>query len=202
MAKPKDHNTTVFDFETAGIDHSSLVFTLSAVRFNRFNLDWSTLDDVKMDKFDVKLNLGQQIFKGRVIEESCINNFWAKLPEEVRNEAIFGITLNVEKALLLFFEFSAGTQVYCRGTDFDPPKLVSLCKQFGVKCPIEYNAFRDIRSYVDALTGESSGIIAVEGDLAESLRPHVSMDDCIKDALGMVLAYRNNRTSSTKHKIQ
>lgn len=175
-------NTTVFDTETCGIDNGSIILTLSAVKFDRHvnKLELNTECE-----FHVNLSISEQILKGRTIEKSTIT-WWQKQSDEAKNAAFYDEQESVKESLEEFFEFVAGTQVYCRGTDFDPPKLASLCKDFGVKMPIKYNAFRDVRTYIDALTDGTKGYI--ENDEPEGFVAHNSLCDCWRDAMQMVAA--------------
>ncbi len=184
-------NTTVFDFETGGVENGCLILTMSAARFNRFNFKPETfnIDDefIESNSFNVALSIPEQILKGRAIEQSCIKNFWLKQPKEAVDAAFFSPSKPVKESLEEFFEFVGDTQLYCRGTDFDPPKLASLCKDFGVKMPQKYNQFRDVRTYIDAFTGGSMGYIE-DFVTPEWIVPHRSLDDCWRDVLQMLKA--------------
>ncbi|WP_417536365.1 3'-5' exoribonuclease domain-containing protein [Methylophaga sp.] len=177
-----NYNTTVFDTETCGIDNGSIILTLSAVKFDR---NTSKLELNTECEFHVNLSISEQILKGRTIEKGTIA-WWNKQSKEAQNAAFYDEQESVKEALEEFFEFVEGTQVYCRGTDFDPPKLASLCKDFGVKMPIKYNAFRDVRTYIDALTDGTKGYI--ENDEPQGFVAHNSLCDCWRDAMQMVHA--------------
>lgn len=189
-----NYNTTVFDFETAGIDNNCVIFTLSAVKFNRYDPSGVplTVDELlqRSDKLDIRFNVAEQLMKGRVVEASCIEDFWGKLPKKVVSAAIrSGCETRVAQGLDEFFKFSEGTTLFCRGTDFEPPKLASLCKQFNVELPVKYNKFRDVRSYIDALTGKDDGVVEIPNTFVTT--PHISLDDCLSDSAQMIKAYQS-----------
>lgn len=178
-------NTCVFDTETCGTENNCIVLTLSAVKFNRFGPLELDKDHLDAHSFNRVLSIPEQILKGRIIEQSCIEYFWKKQPQSAIDAAFFQTAHSVKQALNDFFEFVGDHQLYCRGTDFDPPKLASLCRDFGVKMPIKYNAFRDVRTYIDALTGGTLGYIE-DFETPDWITPHISIDDCWRDAIQMI----------------
>lgn len=177
-----NYNTTVFDTETCGIDNGSIILTLSAVKFDRYA---SKLELIHECEFHINLSISEQILKGRIIEKGTIT-WWNEQSKEAQNTAFYDEQESVKKALEEFFAFVEGTQVYCRGTDFDPPKLASLCKDFGVKMPIKYNAFRDVRTYIDAITDGTKGYIEIDNPV--DFVAHNSLSDCCRDATQMIHA--------------
>lgn len=180
-------NTSVFDTETTGTANNCIILTLSAVKFDRFQPIPHGDAFYQETSFNRVLNIPEQILKGRIIEASCIEQFWLKQPKNAIDAAFYAPSNPVKKALEEFFEFIKDTQPFCRGTDFDPPKLASLCKDFGVKMPIKYNAFRDVRTYIDAFTMGEQGYIE-SWNTPDWITPHISIDDCWRDALQMVEA--------------
>lgn len=166
-------NTVVFDLETFVLKpHNALIASISAVKFDRF----ATPENVELEEFDAVLNLHEQVFKGRVIEAGTVA--WWKAMARILDAGTFAC----EPVLKNFVQFIEGCQVFCRGTDFDPPKLLRLARDFGVDVPVKYNAWRDVRTYIDALSGDTSGYIDLELDLVA----HASLDDCKRDALQMI----------------
>lgn len=176
------YNTTVFDTETCGIDNGSIILTLSAVNFDRYA---SKLELNTECELHINLSISEQILKGRIIEKGTIT-WWQEQSIEAQRAAFYDEQEPVKEALERFFEFVEGTQVYCRGTDFDPPKLASLCKDFGVKMPIKYNAFRDVRTYIDAITDGTKGYIEMDNPV--EFVAHNSLSDCWRDAMQMIEA--------------
>ncbi|MGL4223867.1 MAG: 3'-5' exoribonuclease domain-containing protein [Vibrio sp.] len=184
-------NTCVFDTETTGVSNNCIILTLSAVKLDRFKVIPGGDRFYQDNSFNRVLSIPEQILKGRIVEASCIEQFWLKQPKSAIDSAFFAPASPVKQALEDFFEFTKGTQLYCRGTDFDPPKLASLCSDFGVKMPVKYNQFRDVRTYIDALTTHNYGYIK-DWKSPEWLTPHISLDDCWRDAMQMIDAYANN----------
>ncbi|OOF25074.1 hypothetical protein BZJ19_10165 [Salinivibrio proteolyticus] len=172
-------NTVVFDLETFALKpDNALIASISGVKFDRF----ATPANVELEEFDAVLNLREQVFKGRVIEAGTVA-WWNKpAQKEAMARILDAGTFACEPVLKDFVQFIEGCQVFCRGTDFDPPKLLSLARDFGVDVPVKYNAWRDVRTYIDALSGDTSGYIDLELDLVA----HASLDDCKRDALQMI----------------
>lgn len=184
-------NTSVFDTETCGTENGCIILTLSAVKFDR-KAGYKLLDPEfrKQNSFNRVLSIPEQILAGRTVEQSCIQEFWKKQPKNAIEAAFFADSSPVKDSLNDFFKFVEGTQVFCRGTDFDPPKLSSLCRDFKVKMPIKYNAFRDVRTYIDALMGTDTGYL-IDWETPDWITPHISLDDCWRDALQMIAAFHH-----------
>ncbi|WPC72974.1 3'-5' exoribonuclease domain-containing protein [Vibrio porteresiae] len=178
------NDTTVFDTETCGLSDKSVILTLSAVRFNR-NESKLALD--RKAEFHASLSIPEQLLKQRVIEPGTMK-WWDKQSEDAKSAAFFGSVIGKNKDILeKFFQFISGSQLFCRGTDFDPPKLISLCKDFDVEVPYKYNQYRDVRTYIDAFTDGNTGYLD-DQSLTDDLIPHNSLHDCWRDAIQMVRA--------------
>lgn len=177
-------NTVVFDSETFAVaSHRAVIASLSGVKFDRFA---NKAEPEHFERFHAVLYVTEQIYKGRVIEASCIE-WWNKPSNMSAKAAILDLPhQSCKQAVLDFVEFIEGCQVFCRGTDFDPPKLLSLAADFGVKVPVKYNAWRDVRTYIDAFLETENGYL--EGFEMKGLTAHNSLDDCIRDACQMIEA--------------
>ena len=183
------YNTVVFDLETCGLSDDAVILSISAVRFNRFDIRVGTLNKNSEDVFDYSLDVREQVLLQRAVESGTME-WWKTQPVAAQEAAFFKkVEHDTPEVLSRFFEFTKGCQIYCRGTDFDPPKLKSLCNDFNVRWPYSYSEFRDVRTYVDACTGGNSGYIECEDPLMDAgLVPHISINDCWRDAVLMVQA--------------
>ncbi|EMQ69629.1 hypothetical protein VCNHCC008D_001146 [Vibrio cholerae O1 str. NHCC-008D] len=56
-----------------------------------------------------------------------------------------------------------------------------------MQMPIKYNKFRDVRTYIDAFTMGDDGYIP-DWETPNWITPHISVDDCWRDALQMIEA--------------
>lgn len=185
-------DAVVFDLETASMAKRALVFTLSAVRFNKrdrevgVSINNGKLDTTGANVLHLKLNVTEQILAGRLIDPDTIS-WWNKQPPEAREELICGKNTSVKDGLILFADFVRGAQVFCRGTDFDPPIVSTLFADFDVKLPWKYNQPRDVRTYIDALSGGTDGYLS-EWKKGDWFISHHSLHDCIRDAEQMQMA--------------
>lgn len=183
-------NTVVIDTETLDTQSSAVVLTVSAVRFNRYghglNIEFESDGSLKPegpDQLHVMLNVTEQLIHGRTVSASTIK-WWREQSQEAQESVMHGETFNVDDVMDLLTEFIGDAQVYCRGTDFDPPILASLYRMVGQKAPWKYNQVRDVRTYIDARSGGTKGYLD-EWIKPEWLIAHNSLHDCIRDALQM-----------------
>ena len=154
----------IYDFETLGglvFEHAALCIAwlefeeekmLSSEPYNFETL----VNSVKFCKFDVTDQVKNY---GRKIDKSTLT-WWSEQDIRVKSRV-----LTVKEDDVPLEEFIIGFEniprnsfaedydnVYCRGTDFDPPLLTSLFNNVGKKNPIPYWMNRDTRSYIDGLT--------------------------------------------------
>ncbi|EOI3364623.1 3'-5' exonuclease [Aeromonas hydrophila] len=185
-------DTVVFDTETLAMDKKAVVLTLSAVRFNKHDAEVGiTIDNGRLSTegenvLHLKLNVTEQLLAGRTVDPGTVA-WWNKQGKEARDGIINGSNTPVREALILLSDFMKGAQPFARGTDFDPPILVSLFEGFSLPVPWKYNQVRDVRTYIDALSGGSKGYLD-EWQKPDWFVPHHSLHDCIRDAEQMQLA--------------
>lgn len=186
----RDGNTVVVDTETLATDKRALVLTLSAVRFNRYAVDLPDFDfdngSPVMDgetTLHFKLNVTEQLLAGRTVDPGTVK-WWNNRSEEARASIINGHSVSTREALALFSGFVQGAQLFARGTDFDPPILASLFEDFGLPVPWRFNQVRDVRTYIDALSGGTKGYLENWQD-PDWFVSHNSLHDCIRDAMQM-----------------
>lgn len=184
-------DTVVLDTETLAKDKRSLVVTLSAVRFNRSDNgipivveDGQLLYSGK-NMLDLKLNVAEQLLAGRTVDPLTVD-WWNRQNHKARLQLVErpDLQMKAKEALTMLAEFIDGAQVYCRGTDFDPPILASLYADFGMEVPWRYNEVRDVRTYIDALSGGTKGYLSGWEKPAWFVA-HNSLHDCLRDALQM-----------------
>ncbi|MCR9713906.1 3'-5' exonuclease [Vibrio parahaemolyticus] len=183
-------NTVVIDTETLDTQSTAVVLTVSAVRFNRYrhglNIEFERDGALKVagsDQIHVMVNVTEQLIAGRTVSASTAK-WWREQGQAAKDSVMHGLALRVEAAMDLLTEFIGDAQVYCRGTDFDPPILASLYRMVGKKSPWKYNQVRDVRTYIDARSGGTKGYLD-EWVKPEWLIAHNSLHDCIRDALQM-----------------
>lgn len=186
----KTTNTVVIDTETLDTQSTAVVLTVSAIRFNRYrqglNIEFEPDGSLKpegKDQLHVMVNVTEQLIYGRTVSESTAK-WWREQSQAAKDSVIQGEFFSVGEVMELLTEFIGDAQVYCRGTDFDPPILASLYRMLGQKAPWKYNQVRDVRTYIDALSGGTKGYLD-EWIKPEWLIAHNSLHDCIRDALQM-----------------
>lgn len=185
-------DTVVIDTETLAKDPKALVVTLSAVRFDRLGsqIPITVLDDGKLgwtgdNMLNLKLNVAEQLLAGRSVDPDTIE-WWNRQNHLARALLVErpDLQMNIKEALMMLTEFISGAQVYCRGTDFDPPILASLFADFGMEIPWRYNEVRDVRTYIDALSGGTKGYLS-DWPKPTWFVAHNSLHDCLRDAMQM-----------------
>ena len=138
-------DTVVLDTETLAKDKRALVVILSAVRFNRSarEIPIDVLDGQVLysgtHMLDLKLNVAEQLLAGRTVDPETVD-WWNRQSHKARLQLVErpDLQMKAKEALTMLAEFIDGAQVYCRGTDFDPPILASLYADFGMQVPWRY----------------------------------------------------------------
>ncbi|ANP79327.1 hypothetical protein A134_23215 [Vibrio crassostreae 9CS106] len=185
----------LIDLESANTTPDTLIFTLSAYKFNRHDqreFDENSSENMAFtnmntDCLHLHFNPIEQLMLGRTTDVGTMKNFWSKQSEEAKYE-IFATAdtdnhevVNLKDGLEQFAEFISGSEtIFARGTDFEGSILPDAFKTAGIKCPFKYNALRDVRTHVDALTGGSRGCVDI--DVPDWFVAHHSLHDCIRDA--------------------
>lgn len=182
-------NTVVIDTETLDTQSSAVVLTLSAVRFDRYGheigigIEGGKLQEKGPNQLHVMINVTEQLLADRTVSLGT-TKWWRGQSQAAKESVIHGQALSVTEVMDLLSNFIGDAQVYCRGTDFDPPILQSLYRMVGKKAPWKYNQVRDVRTYIDALNGGTKGYLE-DWNQPEWLIPHHSLHDCIRDAMQM-----------------
>lgn len=183
-------DTAVVDTETLAMDDNAVVLTLSGVVFNRHQQDLLYLLDeapatngIGFRSFHLELNVTEQILAGRTIDPGTVA-WWNRQDKAAINSIMHAHGMLFNDAACVISDELDGVQVFFRGTDFDPPKIASLFRMVGKKAPWKYNAVRDVRTYIDALTGGTKGYLTDWKD-PEWFIGHNSLHDCFRDAMQM-----------------
>lgn len=185
----RDGNTVVVDTETLALDKRALVLTLSAVRFDRNAKELSLMfDNDKLfadgeNTLHLKLDVTQQLLASRTVDPNTVK-WWNGRSQEARDSIIKGNSVSVREALILFSGFVTGAQLFARGTDFDPPILATLFEDFELPVPWRFHEVRDVRTYIDALSGGTKGYLD-NWEKPDWFVSHNSLHDCIRDAAQM-----------------
>ena len=141
-------NEIMLDIETLGANNNTVILSISAVKFN---LSTGEIGD----KFEMGLNILQQLFQKRDIENETIE-WWSKQTDEAKKRITDLKQFNVYEVLTKFniFAFKNVTHVkeikiWGNGCTFDNIILESLYKSFSLDYPFPYWGNRDVRTLVD-----------------------------------------------------
>lgn len=194
-------NTLIIDIETLDVAPTATILSISAFAFDKYDLDstkkniFKSIEQFNQAKpknnndhyFYSNVNLLNQLIKyKRTISNKSIL-FWQEQPEEASSLLSFDThdLKNVLKELSDFICQKVNTYpfhtVYFRGSDFDGTILENAYKSLGVDVPWKYYKKRDIRTYIDALTGSEEGTLKNNNPCFECI-PHFSLHDAMKDA--------------------
>ena len=168
----------MLDCETLSTDHSAVVLSLGAVKFNAFTLQ-SPFED-----FYMRLDADDQIEKGRHVSESTME-WWSKQPEDIQEEALGPQDRrSVVDTLNAFNKFLVGAdKIWCQGPHFDITILETLYKQYGINTNWQYYQVMDSRT-----------IFGVLGDPRDRNRAslHNAVEDCRSQAQGVQQLFRQH----------
>ncbi|WP_434357377.1 3'-5' exoribonuclease [Parasalinivibrio latis] len=183
-------NTVVIDTETLDVSETAIVLTLSAIRFNRFGEMHPEHGFVchPDDEFHIAIDVTEQLLQGRTTSPSTLK-WWNEQSEEAK-AALWTDSLNtmrVKDALKELTAFIGDCQPFARGTDFDFKILGHLYRTNDMKAPWKFNQVRDVRTYIDAFTGDTAGYIK-NFEAPSWMVTHNSLHDCYRDAMQMVQA--------------
>ena len=190
-------NTVIIDIETLDTASTAVILSIGAFAFDRFDLN-ETLKNIHNSIFEGNegnyhlyyvCNLNEQLVSSkRTVSQSTLD-WWRKQSYE-NNKHIFlnQNTQNLEKALNALIDkmnewkkTGDNVRFYFRGTDFDPVILKNAFSEYELPIPWEYNNVRDVRTYIDALSGNDSGYL--DGyKLSFNYIKHNSLHDAMKDA--------------------
>lgn len=200
MSSPITH--FLWDIETLGLHENAVVTSLAVVPF-QFET-YRPYPSYVRDGLFVKFDIPEQIKKYQRGTDASTLQWWKEQSKEAKQ---FSITpsaedVDLKTGLDLIRQWIQSVEGHefkksyhwSRGNDFDFPKISSLHEYAGVDKPFNDRRIRDVRTYVDILTGVDNGYytpIGTETVLKEFVAHH-ALHDAAKDAYCMVEIYLNN----------
>lgn len=184
----------LLDVETLGIRENAVVLSLGAVSFRLEPGQRNDYDSYVLDGFYVKFDVKDQVRNyGRKIEEDTLN--WWKRQGATAREVLKPSVDDVAMADGLA-EFNAwirdidgfkfkDSYVWSRGTNFDFPKIESMYHQANIRSGFSTWKVRDVRTYIDILTGSDRGVYDVR-ETPNNFVAHHALHDAAMDAYRMV----------------
>ena len=193
----------IFDLETLGVKRRDVVIvSIACVPFDITKQN--TFDELEAQSFFRKLDIRSQLKTGATVEESTME-WWSKQSEEARRFSIKFSETDVDNAtafteLADFVKSVPGYDyknsfIWSRGIAFDMPKIeyqMELLAETGVDVPVNFWKARDIRTFLDTLTGQNTGTYTcpeVEEAIARA-HLHHALHDAIIDAIRMQQLYK------------
>lgn len=190
-------NTVIIDIETLDTAPTSVILSIGAFAFDRFDLN-GTIENIKNSSIEENegpyhlyyvCNLNEQLVSSkRTISQSTLD-WWREQPYE-NNKHIFlnHDSQNLEKVLTALIDklnewkrTGYDLQFYFRGPTFDPVIIKNAFSEYGLPTPWEYYNVRDVRTYIDALSGDTYGYLD-EHKLSFNHIKHNSLHDAMRDA--------------------
>lgn len=188
----------MFDTETMGLKERAIVTTLSCVPFTfEGDLKYTKLVE---DGFFVKFKISEQVKLGRETTPSTVA-WWKGQPNEAKAHSIIpsadDVTLEVGLNKLVAFLKANNydwkkSYVWSRGNGFDFPKIEDLFDMAGIKVPFNTFRQRDVRTYVDVLTGADNGNYDLQAGVPREFVKHHALHDAALDAAKMIEIYKLN----------
>ncbi|WP_392563223.1 3'-5' exonuclease (plasmid) [Orbus sturtevantii] len=202
-------NTIIIDIETLDIDPTAVILSIGAFAFDRFNLD-ETRKKIKISIdsqedetpcFHMVCDITNQIMLGKRTVSMGTLNWWRSQPDLVKNSFIFKckkyhletVLMELNSKTEYWKKENKDIKFYFRGTDFDPVILKNALDEYNLQTPWKYYQVRDIRTYIDALTGGTKGYIEKNQPCFEMIK-HNALHDAMNDAEQMCIAYNINKS--------
>lgn len=184
----------IFDIETLGKKEDAVVLSLACVPF-KFEMT-CTYEFLLRIGFYVKFSVEEQIkiYKNS-IDQDVID--WWKKQSEIAKKVLTPAKEDVKlidglTALSIFLKNNLyNNDCFCwsRGNAFDFPKIESLHKKTGVKYPLNYTKYRDVRTFIDIMAGDVNG--KSNCPVPNNFIAHNSLHDCAYGALSMIYEFNN-----------
>lgn len=188
----------MFDTETMGLKEKAVVTTLSCVPFT-FEDDQKYSSLVSAGFF-VKFKISEQLKLGRETTPSTVA-WWKGQPEEAKKHSIIpsadDVTLADGLNKLIPFIKASGYEykksyLWSRGNGFDFPKIEDLFDMSGIKVPFNTFRQRDVRTFIDVLTGADNGNYELKNGVPKEFVKHHALHDAALDAAKMIEIYQIN----------
>nr|DAI10680.1 MAG TPA: exonuclease [Caudoviricetes sp.] len=189
----------LLDTETLGTDHDALVLNLGIVPFNI---------DGKDDPFDllkrsltVRFDKKQLFATKRFSYTDDTKNWWKKQPQEVQDLNLKATPDDVSlqegcQRIIDYLKengYSRKSTLWTRGLDFDIPIVKNLFNVSGLDYPFNPFMSRDVRTFLEVLTGEDSRVYRPKGfnEKLKDFPKHFSTYDAIRDVIFMQMAFND-----------
>lgn len=131
----------MIDLETMGTDPGTQVLTIGGVKFDPFNYT------EPHSEFYYRFDIDEQMELGRSIDQDTLDNFWAKQPKEIIEEAFTpeGRTdcRTILKALKKWYV--GCDEIWSQGS-FDINIMENMCRQMDEPIPWPFWAVNDLRT--------------------------------------------------------
>lgn len=192
----------MFDVETLGVESDSVILSMACIQFDpHTNPTYKELKEsaifIKLDAKDQVTRLGRRMSKDTIAwwEKQCLN---------ARNLSLTPSSLDVpvEEGLDILRTWANSkndkeSYVWSRGS-LDNVMLHSLERRVGTDPIFPYYRWRDVRTAVDFLTGNTNGYCQVdhpEFNYDVDVTKHNPIDDCALDI--MMLLYGKSKNLPT-----
>jgi len=181
----------VFDVETLDLESTAVLLAVGMVHIkDGVDYDYESLFETgKFIKFSVEAQTGV-----RSISKSTLQ-FWSEQEKEVRklilnrsheDKTPFDGIIEL-KDYMNKCDPTRSSMVFTRGP-LDQMVWPSFCKSFNAYDPIGYKRFRDVRTFVDCITGDTTGYCNINKKIIQppNFMAHHPVHDVARDALMML----------------
>lgn len=185
----------IVDTETLGTKPNSVVLSIGATAFSLVPGNSNDFQTYIKHGFYAKLSIKDQVVNfGRKIDENTVNwwkNQSVEAQEVVRPSSDDMTMIDALNSLNAWIKTVQGykwkdSYVWCRGNYFDFPMLESMYDQADIKCGYNTWKIRDVRTYVDILTGDTWGKYEPQNGTPREFIAHNALHDAAMDAYRMV----------------
>lgn len=159
----------MLDFETLSLRKNALLLCAGVVVFDR------QTENINSQLWHLNLTTQSDILKRHIDPQTVI--WWMNQSAEAQARVFVPESERVHLATFLhqlkeFLFWNDVERVWCKGPTADGAWLESLCDEMQMPCPVQYRAWRDVRTIEDRLP---AGIEFDESDIV----PHDPISDCI-----------------------
>lgn len=192
----EDKTHLMIDLETFGLRENAIIISLGITKF-RFT-EYKKYEDYIKDGIFIKFDVKDQIKNyNREWDESTVK-FWKRQPDHVRKENCVARPddFSLVDGLRLLKDYITSTEyiwrssfIFSRGNAFDFGKLDHAYEK-NLKVEPPYNKFmeRDVRTYIDFMTGTNDGKYNLSYQVEET--KHSPLSDAAMDAARMVEIFK------------
>lgn len=189
----------LLDTETLGTEHDALVLNLGIVPFNIDDQDDPY--DLLKKSLTVRFDKKQLFATKRFSYTDDTKNWWKKQPQEVQDLNLKATPDDVSlivgcQQIIDFLEknkYSRKSTLWTRGLDFDIPIVKNLFNVSGLPYPFNPFMSRDVRTFLEVLTGEDSRRWRPNGynERLKDFPKHFSTYDAIRDVIFMQMVFND-----------